>query len=82
MDSDLLRYKILTSRMPIKSLISQLGISQSTWYKKINNKTELTRDEIQKLVKLLNLTESDIIDIFLIEKCLLRYRIGGVNVLG
>lgn len=64
MDSDLLRYKILASKMPVKSLISQLGISQSTWYKKMNNKTEFTRDEIQKLVKLLDLTESDIIDIF------------------
>lgn len=64
MDSDLLRYKILKSKKSIKEVIDCLNVSQSTWYKKINNKSEFTRDEIQTLVKLLNLSDEDIMNIF------------------
>lgn len=78
MDKALLRYKINQKGILIKDLLPRLGISQSAWQKKNNMVSEFTREEILKLIKILDLSNEEVMLFFLTIECLLRHK-GGIK---
>ena len=60
-----LRRKIQESGYRFDYIAERLGISRQALYNKMNNRTEFLGSEIAILRKLLNLSEDEVIDIFL-----------------
>lgn len=48
-----------------RSIAKELGISEQTFYNKLNGSTEFKESEIKKLVRLLNLSSARVDQIFL-----------------
>ena len=64
-DTNLLNKKIKDARLSREYLADKLGISLYSLQKKINNNSEFKSQEITTLAKEINLTNEEIIDIFL-----------------
>lgn len=63
-----LRYYISIRGKSIASYEEILGISKATLYRKMHHQTEFTREEIQKTIKFLKLSDSETMEIFFTEK--------------
>ena len=50
--------------LTMKKFLKKIGMSSSTWSKKIRGLSEFTRAEIQKIIQVLNLDESKTMRIF------------------
>lgn len=55
MDKFKLEYEMKSRGVTIEKLCSDLEISRSAYYRKVNGKTQFTLDEIQRIVKYLQL---------------------------
>ena len=55
-DIDALKQEIEDSGMTIKSIPDKLGVNRYTIYNKLNDKTEFTVSEIERLSDILHLT--------------------------
>lgn len=64
MDVNKLRYFIADRGMNMAAYEQALGISRTALYRKMSGKTEFTRDEIEKTIVFLRLSEADTISIF------------------
>ena len=52
----------------VKETAESLNISQSAFYRKLHGKTEFRRDEINKIVDFLGLTDEETLGIFFADK--------------
>ena len=68
MDCAKLRYYITIRGKNIELYGKALEISKSTLYRKMSRKTEFTREEIQKTISFLKLSDREIMEIFFKEK--------------
>lgn len=59
-----LKAKMVENEYTIKSLSEKLGMCETTLRRKINNKSEITIAESQKIKDLLNLTKNEYIELF------------------
>lgn len=50
--------------LTMKAFLKKIGMSSSTWSKKIRGMSEFTRAEIQKIIQVLNLNEAKTMSIF------------------
>ncbi len=57
MDKLRLQYEIKRNGYTIDSFCEAFGRNKSTLYRKLNGKSEFTRSEIQKMIKLLHLEQ-------------------------
>lgn len=64
MNTQLLMSKIVLHGYNTKDFCEVLGISRSAFYRKMNGETEFVRAEINRMIYLLELTESEISEIF------------------
>lgn len=64
-NSPLLYAKISESGLKISYIANSIGLSRSGFYKKLTNKAEFKNSEINKLSKLLGLSDEDRKSIFL-----------------
>lgn len=55
MNKNLLEYEMKERGVSITEMCKRLGISQTTFYRKCNGKTEFTLGEIQAIVNILKL---------------------------
>lgn len=55
-DEKLFRAQMLIARVTISDIAKALNINETTVYRKINNDGSFSRDEIQKLCKVLKIT--------------------------
>ena len=60
----LLKYTLGIKRILVKDICKKLKISRSAWNRKTNGLSEFTRDEIQELINILDLTQQQIKEIF------------------
>ena len=67
-DTKKLKQKIKESGLKFGFLASSCGITQRTFYNKVNNKTPFVQNEILVLKVLLRLTDEDITAIFFADK--------------
>lgn len=58
-----LEVAMLRKRMNVKELSERIGIDPSSYYRKVENNT-FTMKEVNKIVQVLDLTESDFLNIF------------------
>lgn len=77
MNTDLFKAHMYKNGMVGKDVAASLGIAENTLSMKINerdnskgNKAEFTQSEIKKLKSIWNLNNKEVIEIFLIKKCL------------
>ncbi len=66
MDKYLLEYEIKSKGLSIKEYCDYIGIDKTTYYRKVNGKSEFTQSEIQKSIDLLDL--GDPTPIFFVKK--------------
>jgi len=52
-----LKAQIILKNYTIKQIAKYLGISASTFYKKLNGKSDFTRGEIERLITILDITD-------------------------
>ncbi len=52
-----LKAQIILKNYNIKQIATYLGISASTFYKKLNGKSDFTRGEIERLIAILDITD-------------------------
>lgn len=64
MNSDMLLGKIKEKRLTQEKVSKAIGISLSALRRKIEGKTEFTREEINKICKLLEVSDEDLLAIF------------------
>ena len=64
MDANKLRYYIANRGRNISDLEKAIGISKTALYRKMRGKTEFTREEIQKIIDYLGLSDAETIEIF------------------
>lgn len=57
MDRYLLEYEIKCRGMTIQEVCKHIGMSPSTYYKKVRGVSEFTQSEIQKLIDLLEIDD-------------------------
>lgn len=62
MNKALLEYEMKRAGKTATEMCVQLGISKSAWYRKINELSQFTRAEIEKIVDILGLSSP--VDIF------------------
>ena len=67
LNSDKLLGKIKECRFTLGELATASGMSLSSLRRKIEGKTEFTRDEMQKLSELLHLSDSEFLSIFFVK---------------
>ncbi|WP_462133211.1 helix-turn-helix domain-containing protein [Peptostreptococcus stomatis] len=67
-NTSLLKYYIAKSNIKAIDLIKVMGISEATYYRKVNGNSEFTRNEIQAIKDTLNLSMDDIGKIFFNQK--------------
>ena len=68
MDTAKLRYYIEIRGKTISSYGAALGVSKTALYRKMRKETEFTREEIQKTMKYLELSDNETIEIFFTPK--------------
>ena len=68
MDTAKLRYYISVRGKTVNSYGDALGISKAALYRKMNRKTEFTREEIQKTIIFLKLSDVETMEIFFTQK--------------
>lgn len=61
----LLKSEIIKKDLTFNNLCKLLKITRQTFYNKINNKTNFSIKEMYMLKKILNLTDTEFIDIFI-----------------
>lgn len=64
MDVEKLRNKMACSRKTVESMAMYLGINPATLYRKLDGKSDFTRNEIVLVTAFLNLTNEDVFAIF------------------
>lgn len=52
----------------ISDFLRKLNMSRTLWYKKINGNSDFTIKEIRRIRELLDLTDQEVMDIFINEK--------------
>jgi len=57
MDSALLEYEMKRRRITKAEACEAIGIKRSSFYRKLNGKSEFTLSEIQKLIELLDISD-------------------------
>lgn len=68
MDANRLRYYIADRGKTVTDVENALGISRTALYRKMNQKSEFTRDEIQGLITFLGLSNEETMSIFFTDK--------------
>ncbi|BDR66688.1 hypothetical protein N072000002_09160 [Clostridium tetani] len=68
MNTTLLKSQIILSNKRIPEIANELGISKSAFYRKLRGDSEFTRQEISKIINLLNLSVETAMAIFFNEK--------------
>ncbi|WP_304341123.1 XRE family transcriptional regulator [Metaclostridioides mangenotii] len=63
-NTNLLKAKLYLKGVKMNKLASQLEISDSALYKKMNRKSEFTRFEISNIIKCLGLDKDEVMEIF------------------
>lgn len=56
-DKNRFRAQMALAGITSKELAQKLGIDESTLYRKINNSGSFTRDEINKMIQILHITD-------------------------
>ena len=64
MDTNKLRYFVADRGKTLSALGRALEISKTALYRKMSGKTEFTREEIERIIHFLDLSERDTMDIF------------------
>lgn len=64
MNTDMLLGKIKERRLTLNKVAHAIGISLSTFRRKIEGKTEFTREEINAVCKYLEIDNSELLTIF------------------
>ena len=64
MNADKLRGKMAEKRVTVTGLSTLLDMSETTFWRKANSKSEFTRDEIEKISGILHLENSELLEIF------------------
>lgn len=64
MDTNKLKYFLAARGETLSSYEQALGVSKTALYRKMKGKTEFTREEIEKTIRFLHLTEADTMSIF------------------
>ncbi len=64
MDVNKLKYYIADRGESLSTYERALGISKTALYRKMRGQTEFTRDEIEKTIRFLRLSEADTISVF------------------
>lgn len=68
MDKYKLEYHIKNKNMTRESLCEAINVSKTAFYRKCNGHSEFTRDEIERIAEVLDLSGEDILSIFFTEK--------------
>lgn len=64
MNTTLLEIEMIKKKVSKKELQNAIGISRSAFYRKMCGEVELSREEIEKIIKFLGLTEEQVMSIF------------------
>lgn len=56
--------KVVENRKTLESVAREMGVNYSTLYKKMYGISDFTREEIQKLKSILNMSADDVTSIF------------------
>lgn len=64
MNINALKAKMVLEGISTEKLAQEIGVSKSAFYRKLNGKTEFTREEIQKIIDVLRISNSDAFKIF------------------
>lgn len=64
MNTDMLLGKIRERRLTLNKVADAIGISLSAFRRKLEGKTEFTREEINAVCKYLEIDDSDLLTIF------------------
>lgn len=64
MNANELRGKIVSNGMTVEKFCDKAGFARSTFDRKLSEKCEFTREEIAIIISVLNLTDTDIRNIF------------------
>lgn len=57
MNKHMLEYHRKIKELSVEELCQKIGMSPTAYYRKINGKSEFTRAEIEKLIRVLDLSE-------------------------
>lgn len=68
MNIDKLKRRIIEKGYNMRGFCRAIGMSASSLYRKMRGSREFDRDEIERIIDTLSLTESEIIDIFFNQK--------------
>lgn len=68
MDKLLLEYEIKSNGHSIIDFCNAIGINKTTYYRKVQGKSDFTQKEIQKAIDYLNLDDAKIRAIFFTQK--------------
>lgn len=64
MNTTLLEIEMIKKKVSKKDLQHAMGISRSAFYRKMTNDVEFSREEIEKIIKFLDLTDKQVMSIF------------------
>ena len=59
-----LRGKIVEKGYSVRTIAAEIGLNEATFYRKMNGTSDFTREEIQKIALLLNLSVQEKEEIF------------------
>ncbi len=65
---NILRANIILKNLKLSEFSEMIGIKKSALYRKLSGKTQFKCDEIERISKVLDLTDEQIIDIFFSNK--------------
>ena len=68
MNTNLLKGKIIEKGLSMQEFSAKTGIKKTALYRKLYGKTEFSCSEIEKIIKVLNLSANQIGDIFFNQK--------------
>ncbi len=78
MNVNKLKGKIVENEMNITTLAKRMGVDRATLYRKINRDGEtFTIKEVNLIVKILNLTTEETMEIFFKDSCRMKCEING-----
>ena len=64
MNANELKARMVLKGINAKALCAMIGISDCSWYRKLNGKTEFTQGEISAIAKALDMTKDDVFAVF------------------
>lgn len=64
MNINALKAKMVLEDVSAEKLAQEIGVSKSAFYRKLSGKTEFTREEIQKIINALHISNNDAFTIF------------------